>query len=335
MACILARRTRSEWDRPATDTRLLPIPFPHPNTHNKRCPKAQRLDLRSDQSPSRPMNGRFPDKSRQALYKRSCHVSAPPIGRNGIAPSGDAQEHGVKLLHRAIAPFSDSTVVTIGKLRSTNAGRGSPLPSPRVVEHFRWSRLPQSENFSRLVHVPSGVWGCRRVDAGVDRPQGRTPRIGTGVADIMHKPSGTFHPLPSSNRQNANPNPTTEQLASFLLPRRGRSRACPSGVGWWGVPRTANWPDMPSHTAPFTLSFRCPARSKMSKMRLGVRLWRESGEGCGASGVSPTPREIPRNPIQAQFNQNSYEFNQRSINLQSIFNQNPTPPHLNKTPVRL
>ena len=28
MACILARRTRSEWDRPATDTRLLPIPFP-------------------------------------------------------------------------------------------------------------------------------------------------------------------------------------------------------------------------------------------------------------------------------------------------------------------
>ena len=32
MACILARRTRSEWDRPATDTRLLPNPFPQPST---------------------------------------------------------------------------------------------------------------------------------------------------------------------------------------------------------------------------------------------------------------------------------------------------------------
>ena len=62
-----------------------------------------------------------------------------------------------------------------------------------VLERFRWTRLPQSERFSRLVHVLSEVWGCRRFDAGVDRPQGRTPRIGTGVADILRKPSGTFH----------------------------------------------------------------------------------------------------------------------------------------------
>ena len=154
------------------------------------------------------------------------------------------------LLHRAIVPFLDSTVVTIGKLRSTNGGHGSSLPSLRVVEHFRWSRLPQSENvsrlvrvpsevwgcdstvvtigkfrstngghgsmlsplgvlerfrwsrlpqsesFSRLVHIPSEVWGCRRIDVDVDRPRGRTPRIGTGVADILRKPSGTFHSHP-------------------------------------------------------------------------------------------------------------------------------------------
>ena len=250
------RRTRTASQRPAPDTRLLsgssPTSILHPNTHNKRCPKALRLDLRSDQSPSRPTNGRSPDKSRHAPLEGNCQVSAPPIGRNGIAPSGDAPEHGVKLLHWAIAPFSDSTVVTIGKLRSmnaghgstlpsslrvvehfrwarlpqsenlsrlvhtlsevwgkdstvvttgelptTNGGHGSTLPSPRVVEHFRWSRLPQSENVSRLVHVLSGVWGCRRVDADVNCPQGRTPRIGTGVADFLHKPSGTFHPLPS------------------------------------------------------------------------------------------------------------------------------------------
>ena len=65
-----------------------------------------------------------------------------------------------------------------------------------VLERFRWSRLPQSESFSRLVHILSEVWGCRRFDADVDRPRGRTPRIGTGVADILRKPSGTFHPLP-------------------------------------------------------------------------------------------------------------------------------------------
>ena len=277
------RRTRTASRRPAPDTRLLsgssPTSILHPNTHNKRCPKAQRLVLRSDQSPPRPSNGRFPDKSRHARCKGNCQVSAPLIGRNGFAPSGDAQEHGVMLLYWATAPFSDSpgihlaggseqsdnprlkinapsmdstvvttgefpttnaghgstlpslgvvehfrwsrlpqsentsrlvhtlsevwgkdsTVVTTGELPTTNGGHGSTLPSSlRVVEHFRWSRLPQSENFSRLVHVLSEVWGCRRVDAGVDRPQGRTPRIGTGVADFLHKPSGTFHPLPFS-----------------------------------------------------------------------------------------------------------------------------------------
>ena len=250
------RLSRAASCRPVPGTRLLPgsftFPYPvlHPNTHNKRCPKAQRLRLRSDQSPPRSMQGRSPDKSRHTLPKGRCQVRAPLIGRNGFAPSGDAKEHGVMLLHRAIAPFLDSTVVTIGELRSMNGGHGSPLPSPRVVEHFRWSRLPQSESFSRLVHTlsevwgcdstvvtigkfrstngghgsslpsPLGVvehfrwsrlpqsesfsclvhtlsevWGCRRVDADVDRPQGRTPRIGTGVADILRKPSGTFHRL--------------------------------------------------------------------------------------------------------------------------------------------
>ena len=247
------RRTRTA--SPPPGPRHAPPPFTlstsilHPNTHNKRCPKAQRLDLRSDLSPPRPTNGRSPDKSRQALFKGNCQVSAPPIGRNGFAPSGDAKEHGVKLLHWAIEPFSDSTVVTIGKLRSTNAGHGSPLPSLRVVEHFRWARLPQSESFSRLVHTLSEVWGKdstvvttrrtsdyeRRSRVSAPIPQGgralpvvetapereflasrpypigsmglsqsrrrsvrpspgRTPRIGTGVADFRctNRP-GTFH----------------------------------------------------------------------------------------------------------------------------------------------
>ena len=203
-------------------------------------------------------------------------MSAPLIGRNGIAPSGDAPEHGVKLLHRAIAPFLDSTVVTIGKFRSTNGGHGSSLSPLGVLEHFRWTRLPQSENFSRLVHVlsevwgcdstvvtigkfrstngghgsmlsplgvverfrwtrlpqsenisrlvhvPSGVWGCRRIDAGVDHPQGRTPRIGTGVADILRKPSGTFHTSLPTVRP---PPPRHSRLRSGIHPR-GWGRSC-------------------------------------------------------------------------------------------------------------
>ena len=307
------RLSRTATRRPVPGTRLLPGLFPHSvlhtNTHNKRCPKAQRLVLRSDQSPPHPLQGRSPDKSRHA----------PLIGRNGFAPSGDAKEHGVMLLHRAIAPFLDSTVVTIGKLRSMNGGHGSPLPSLRVVEHFRWSRLPQSENFSRLVHTlsevwgcdstvvtigkfrstngghgsplpsPLGVvehfrwsrlpqsesfsclvhtlsevWGCRRVDADVDRPQGRTPRIGTGVADYLRKPSGTFHSLPLplcpdsytvTPAPDLESTPRAESKGGVLppLPRGERAgvRVIPSPA--CGVVITNQL-----HSA---LSFQCPARN--------------------------------------------------------------------------
>ena len=235
-----ARTSKAVRDRSGVQARLLPNSFPpvalQLNTHNKRCPKAQRLCLRSDLSTP---HGRFPDKLRQALSKSHCQVSAPLNGRKAIAASGDATEHGVKLLHRAIAPypdspgidlagqseqsekrrlktnapfldstaaylggeseqseerrlktnapFLDSTVVTTGELPTTNAGLGSPLPSLGMVEHFRWTRLPQSESFSLLVHIPSEVWGCRRVVADENRPQGRTPSIGTGVAVIMRK----------------------------------------------------------------------------------------------------------------------------------------------------
>ena len=223
------RRPRAVCCRPATDTRLLPSP-PHLNTHYKRCPKALRLRLRSDQSPSRPLHGRSPDKSRHALSKGHRQVRAPLIRRIRFASSGDALEHSVLSPPRAIAPpwaiapcsdshgldlageseqsderrlktnapFTDSTVVTIGELRSTNAGHGSPLPSLGMVEHFWWSRLPHSETSSRLLHILSEVRGCRRVVADVKRPQGRTPRIATGVADILRKRPGPSIPSPFS-----------------------------------------------------------------------------------------------------------------------------------------
>ena len=333
------RLSRTATRRPASGTRLLPgsftFPYPvlHPNTHNKRCPKAQRLRLRSDQSPPRSMQGRSPDKSRHTLPKGRCQVRAPLIGRNGFAPSGDAKEHGVMLLHRAIAPFLDSTVVTIGELWSMNGGHGSSLPSLGVVEHFRWTRLPQSENVSRLVHILSEVWGCRRFDADVDRPQGRTPRIGTGVADYLRKPSGTFHLLPRfamSSRGPARDLKRPSQDMAFTAdhphPTSGSVRGTASRTlkGWAGMRLMSSLPTntklegstcTEAQALPPVFPFPSPLKAPRERGIKGVRV----------PSPPPAPREIPGKP----FSRRSIKPATSSINVQSTFNQNPTP-QLNK-----
>ena len=110
------RRNRAVCHRPATGTRLFsylfPPTIPHLNTHYKRCPKAHRLRLRSDQSLSPPVYvtgyGRFPDKKRLTLSKGHCQVRAPLTRRIRFASSGDAPEHGVMSPPWAIAPPPDS-----------------------------------------------------------------------------------------------------------------------------------------------------------------------------------------------------------------------------------
>ncbi len=205
------RPPRAVRHRPATDTRLLPIPYPrldhslgrgiplalsgvegsqerngwghlpcspHPNSHYKRCPKVPRLRLRSDQSPSRSLHGRSPDKSRHTLSKGCCQVRAPLIRRKGIAPSGDAPERSVMSLPWASAPLPDSPAAALGEADPTSDGRESPLPFLRMVEHFWWSR-PHRESFSRLLHILSELRGCRRAVTDVKRLLRRTSRIGT------------------------------------------------------------------------------------------------------------------------------------------------------------
>ena len=196
------RRNRAVWDRPANGTRLLPNPYPlspHLNPHHKRCPRAERLRLRSDQSLSRPVPvtgyGRSPNKNRHALSKGPCQVRAPLTRRTILAPTDDAHEHGVKPLNRAIVP-RDSTVVAFGELIPPSDGIESTPPYLRMVGHFWWSRLPHIEISSRLLHILSEASGLS---------QSRR-RCGTSaVADHMHRcrrrrltaqPSGTFHPLP-------------------------------------------------------------------------------------------------------------------------------------------
>ena len=202
----------------------------------------------------------------------------------------------------------DSTVVTIGKLRSTNGGHGSPLSSLGVVEHFRWTRLPQSENFSRLVHILSEVWGCRRFDADVDRPQGRTPRIGTGVADILRKPSGTFRRLPLSLRPDSytvtpatdlESTPRAESKGGVLppLPRGERAgvRVIPSPA--CGVVITNQHPSHCHSDAPRGIWGGAPSPLPSTKLK---------GRACAAAQALPSvfpsplslkgPQSLPRVP---------------------------------------
>ena len=198
------RRNRAVWDRPAPGTRLLPNPHSltvsQLNPHYKRCPKAERLRLRSDQSSFRPVPvtgyGRFPDKNWHALSKGPCQVRAPLTRRIILALSGDAHEHGVMLLNRAIEP-RDSAVVALGELIPPSDGIESTPPYLRMVGHFWWSRLPHTEIISRLLHVLSEARGCRKAGVDVEHPLWRTTPIGTGVAAFLRNRPGPSIPSPS------------------------------------------------------------------------------------------------------------------------------------------
>ena len=364
------RHTRAVCHRPATGTRLLPSPFPptilHINTHYKRCPKAHRLRLRSDQSPSRPLYGRSPDKSRHALSKDHCQVRAPLTRRIRFASSGDALEHSVMSPPWAIAPcsdspgldlageseqsderrlktnapfldsavaalagqseqsderrlktnapFTDSTVVTIGELRSTNAGHGSTLPSLRVVERFWWSRPPHREPIARLHHIFSEARGCRKAGFDVEHPLERTSPIGTGVAAFLRNRPGPSITLPS-------PTPLT-----IPMPRE-ESRICPLTSltpNTLPSPRGACPPeaDHPQPRCGASHAVEDPPRAGGSRSASGgghTRPSRLTSHPRPPYAVIPSSK-CPRPSsfsLQASFNQNSYEFNQPSIILQS------------------
>ena len=230
------RRPRVVWDRPATGTRLFTCPFP-PTVplhipHYKRCPKAHRLRLSSDQSLFPPVHltgyGRSPDKKRHALSKGQCQVRAALNRRTTLALLGDAHEHGVKLLARAIVP-RDSTVVALGEAMPHGDGRESMPPYLRMAGHFWWSRLPHTEIPSRLFHVLSEARGCRRAGADVEHPLLRTTRIGTGVAVFLRNRPGPSIPSPSR----------------FLRHSCGGRNPSPEGQGPRSSGRTLPSPSLP------------------------------------------------------------------------------------------
>ena len=290
------RRNRAVWDRPANGTRLLPNPYPlspHLNPHHKRCPRAERLRLRSDQSLSRPVPvtgyGRSPNKNRHALSKGPCQVRAPLTRRTILAPTDDAHEHGVKPLNRAIVP-RDSTVVAFGELIPPSDGSESTPPYLRMVGHFWWSRLPHTEIPSRLLHILSEAWGCRRAVADVEHPLWRTKGIGTGVAVFLRNRPGPSIPSPSrflrhscggrsQMRQGVNPSPEGQgpRSSGRTLPFSSRvDRPVAQGVG---APSGASTP-LPTHESnrnlpcPSLLHRRLPHPSKTAENFPGEQSYR-------------------------------------------------------------
>ena len=233
------RRPRVVWDRPATGTRLFPCPFP-PNAplhfpHYKRCPKAHRLRLRSDQSLSRPVHvtgyGRSPDIVRLALFKGNCRIGAPLTGRSGSALGASKEPKYPGLRLRAITPLQDYTVVPLGEPLSPGDGSQLPLPPPlRVAERNSPSpdstvvalgeAMPHSDGIESTPPYLRMVWALLVVEtaphrdylASLPRPlrstglsQSRRLCGTSAVADNTHRyrrrrltaqPSGTFHPLP-------------------------------------------------------------------------------------------------------------------------------------------
>ena len=203
------RRPRVVWDRPATGTRLFTCPFPpniplHSNIplhfpHYKRCPKAHRLRLRSDQSLSSQVHvtrhGRFPDKNRHRPFQEpmpSARCTHPahhlrPLGRRPRArrqvahqghcaqrlhPRSLRRGHATQRrqrVHAPISPYGRALLVV-----ETAPHRDSLASPPRPL---RSTGLSQSRRQCGTSAVADNTHRYRR-------------------RRLTAQPSGTFHPLP-------------------------------------------------------------------------------------------------------------------------------------------
>ena len=159
---------RAVWDRPASDSRLLPKSSPY---------IVSLLNTPSG-------DGRSLDSTRHALLQgKHCRDNAPLTGRvyvAGIDLAGESQQPAIGGT-RAIEPSRDSTVVTIGELRFIDDGLGYVLPSISVVEHYWWTGKPHTETPSISVRLLRHVWGFSRTATDALHPPLRTNSIGAGV----------------------------------------------------------------------------------------------------------------------------------------------------------
>ena len=159
------RRGRTATPRQRSPTVPLPV-LPHPRFRRWKVP-----GLYAGRPSSRAITAEFAPPFLGAVYVA------------GIDLAGEVEEPANGGI-RAVKPSRDSTVVTIGELRSLDDGLGSKLPTLSVVEHFWWTEKPHTEIFSTLVHLLKNVWGCRRVVVDATG-------VGAGVAAFLRKSLGT------------------------------------------------------------------------------------------------------------------------------------------------
>ena len=153
---ISSRRTRALRDRPATDTRLLPTPFPTRRWKVHRLHAAHPslgslLRLRHEGGVLTP--GHRPGGRPDTLG--SPEANAPrldsPVASLGTPLShGDGKEYTPDPIRRVESvwgsyPFRDSPVFPLGDFPLPRDGRESALPSLRMVERFPHTDRPQEE----------------------------------------------------------------------------------------------------------------------------------------------------------------------------------------------
>ena len=285
------RRNRAVWDRPATGTRLFPNPHSPTvsklNPHYMRCPKAERLRLRSDQSSFRPVPvtgyGRFPDKNWLALSKGPCQVRAPLTRRIILAPSGDAHEHGVMLLNRAIVP-RDSAVVALGEAYATQRRHQSPRPHISEWPGTSGGRDCPTPRFPRVsstssqklgaVAEPAPMWNIRC--GGPHASVQASPSSCATVRDLPSPPPPVFSVIPAE-AENPSPEGQGPRSSGRTLPFSSRDdRPVAQGVG---APSGASTP-LPTHErnrnlpCPSLLHRRLPHPRKMAKTFPGEQSYR-------------------------------------------------------------
>ena len=225
------RRPRAVWDRPATGTRLLPIPSSFYPSGDGRSIDSSRHTLAQGHSrigaPTRRRpgpathvgEGPRPDNvgSPEAIAPRVYSTVARPGEHNS---PGDGSEDALPLLRMAerkwdLFPLPDSPVVSLGDSLRPSDGVESALPSLRMVERVPCTDMPHREMLSGLVQTSKGCWGGLGPMYSPLSPESRSfhrlplvhcpIRDDRPVAQGVDAPSGASTPLPSATHSPAHP----------------------------------------------------------------------------------------------------------------------------------
>ena len=214
ISLIRPRRHRAVWDRPATDTRLLPT------------------SSSFTVSPSNPLpgDGRFKDYMRHTLSKGLCRIGAPLTGRSGFAQGEFKEPAYAGLRLRAVVPLQDPTAVTIRVIPSAHRGIGSVSPSLSSVERCCRTDRPYTETPSNLARLLRHVWGFRRIAADL-------LGVAAGVVVFLrnsHGPSIASHPHPQLTKPQIESTPSPRSL---VIPRLREESGAGNSPPWgWAAP---------------------------------------------------------------------------------------------------